>query len=103
MTDTFMTPEQRLAALAELETRQRHNQKRAVWAAWGSIIIAVVVLAVLLVSIFLLNREAGQLTQRNNQLTKTNIGIENELKEKHEKLESVEAVLKQKQDLLAVV
>jgi hypothetical protein len=61
MTDSFLTPEERLAALNELEKRQRQIQKRAVQAAWGSIIIAMSVLAALIIAIFSLFQEKRQL------------------------------------------
>jgi septal ring factor EnvC (AmiA/AmiB activator) len=98
-----MTPEERLAALEQLEVRQKRNQRRTLWAAWGSIVVAVVVLGALIVSIFDLNREATRLMERNQQLDKQNEEKTRELKEKQDQLGKVNAELAQKQDLLAAV
>jgi len=47
MSEVLMTPEQRLAALQELEKSQTRNQRRVVWTAWVSVVVAGVVFALL--------------------------------------------------------
>lgn len=103
MTESFMTPEERLAALEQLEIRQQRNQRRAVWAAWGSIGVAMVVLGVLISSIFLLNRESARLTRNNSDLEKQIEIRKGELAEQLKQLRSSKEELAQAQDILAGV
>jgi hypothetical protein len=44
MSGGFMSPEQRLQALTELELRQQRNQSRVVRSVWGSIVVGALVL-----------------------------------------------------------
>jgi hypothetical protein len=65
----MMTPEERLRILEQLEERQEHNQRRAVRAVWGSVIVAAVVLAVLIGFSVWVGRDVANLQAEKERLS----------------------------------
>jgi hypothetical protein len=103
MTNSLMTSEQRVAALEQLERLQRKNRQRTLWATWGSIIIAVAVLSMLIPSMLFLHNESERLKQSNDDLRKQIEKNDRQLEAKRAELRTVDDELTQKQDLLAAV
>lgn len=48
MSDRLMTPEERLQVLEQLEARRRRTARRVAWSAWGGVLIAAAVFAVVI-------------------------------------------------------
>lgn len=90
---SFMTPEERVKALEELEARQQRSQKRAAWSAWISVAVAAIVLAGL---IALANSQLGELRQETASLTRQKEDLKKgmeDLKTQKESLERQKAVV----------
>ena len=100
MAEPLMTPEQRLAALEQLEARQRHSQKRAVWAAWGSLAVAAVMLTIL---IGFATYRLADVQRQVSRLTDETKKLNGDIATKKEELNRVSADLSHKQELLASV
>lgn len=84
---SFMTPEERVKALEELEARQQRLQKRAAWSAWISVAVAAVVLTGL---IAFANWRLGELRQETVVLNRQKEDLKKDIEDLKRQKQAVE-------------